>query len=199
MMRHERDLRMKDTIVRLKNDHEEIRRQLWILRMLVSRADYELALNRALDLQVFLDSHFATEESRAREILAGPSAGYPSSSAGSPDLFGERFLEAMIGKHRSTSESFKEIQGLAGPASHSERQGCFDRFQKILIDCLEHDEEVVVPMISHAKKEYLGSSGQTKDDERPSKREAEQVYGKKVIVHVDGEQKEKQKQELVLA
>jgi hypothetical protein len=46
-------------------DHNEIRRQLWILRMLVSkgeREDYEVAETRSVELQALLGSHFVKED-----------------------------------------------------------------------------------------------------------------------------------------
>jgi len=58
MMRLERNIRLVDLGIRLGNDHAEIRRRLWIIKLLLARDDLDSVLSRIQELHCFLDSHF---------------------------------------------------------------------------------------------------------------------------------------------
>jgi hypothetical protein len=71
IMQVESDSRLKELIISLKNSHNQIRQHLWIMRTFISRSDYDGAEKRALELKMVLDSDFAKEESRMRDLVAG--------------------------------------------------------------------------------------------------------------------------------
>jgi hypothetical protein len=142
----ERDSRLADLIVSLKNDHKEIRRQLWILRMLVIRGDlwdYEVAEKRTVELHTFLGSHFVREESRARDILACRSSFSSSFSNSTTATFRkeDEVIESMIQKHKAMSDPFKEIRRITTFLTREEKLSVFDNFEMTLLDCLKEEED----------------------------------------------------------
>ena len=139
----ERGSRLRDPRATLKNNHNEIRRQLWILGMLVSRGDYDLAEKRILELWTFLDSHFAREESRVREIVTvSPSL---SSSINESTTTSEvQIVESLVREHRAISDSFKQVQYLTRFSTDSERFSCFGKFETALLNCLSHEESALL-------------------------------------------------------
>ncbi len=153
MTQIERNLRLDDLIIALKSEHEEMRRQLWVLRMLAYRADYDLVGKRALELGTFLNSHFAREESRTRDILAG-ARGSSLPSDNSAAFQEDELLRVVIREHKVMSDSLKEIQGLAEFSSEAERLFCFDRFESVFLSCLAHvDTDLLLPYLERKKNE----------------------------------------------
>ena len=126
MIQLERELRLTDLIVALKNDHREIRRQLWVLRMLVSRGDYDLVEKRTIELQTLLVAHFAKEESRVRDVHASsPSFSSSSVSADTSTFSKGDVIESAIQKHKAMSDSFKKTYGSSTISTREERAFCF--------------------------------------------------------------------------
>jgi hypothetical protein len=140
MERLEWDLRLNDLIIALKNDHEEIRRQIWILRMLVSRADYDLVEARALlQLKQFMDLHFKKEESGVRDVVTACAA---SSSSAATNIVSSdaKIIDSLIREHKVISNSFNGIRDLTKLPSEAEKLSCFDRFESTILNCLELED-----------------------------------------------------------
>jgi hypothetical protein len=200
IMELERDLRLKDLIVSLKNDHKEIRRQLWILRMLISRGDYEVAEKRTLELHTFLGSHFVKEESRARDVLACRPSFSSSFCNTTTATFRkeDEVIESMAQKHKAMSDPFKEIHRITTFLTREEKLSVFDNFERTLLDCLKEEEEKdLVPFLILAIEDERGrnKAQQTRDDKQVSQET-------KIDADVEkprGEGKEEQEEELVLA
>ena len=125
MMQLERELRLKDLIAALKNDHEEIRRRIWILQTLVSSgtdADFDIVEKRTVELGTLLGAHFAKEESRTRDVLAGSqSVSFSSISDNNTAFSKSDVVESTIQKHKAMSDSFREIYGLAAVLTREEK------------------------------------------------------------------------------
>jgi hypothetical protein len=142
MIRLERELRLTDLIVALKNDHREIRRQLWILHILVSRGDYEVAEKRTIELQTLLGAHFAKEESRVRDVLSGtPSFSSFFASLNTSSFNNGNVIESAIQNHKLMSNSFKEIYESATISSREEKLSVFEKFERVLLHCIEEEED----------------------------------------------------------
>ena len=129
MMRLERDLQLADLISTLKNDHKEIRRQLWILRLLMSRGDNELTNDRAVELLTFLGSHFLREESNLRDIL-------PCRAEKQEDG-----LWKLIQKHKAMREAFQEIPRITTLSPEEAKLSAFYDFERNLLQYLREEEE----------------------------------------------------------
>ena len=145
---------LKDLRVGPGNENE-IRRQLWVLRMLMSRGDYAFAEKRVLELLSFLDSNFAKEETRVREDV---SQSFSFSENESVIVFHkEQFNESLIQKRKAVSDSFSEIQYLARFSSDMERFSCFDRFERTLLNYLSQENSVVMSVSFETNKEGRGT------------------------------------------
>jgi len=139
MMRLERDLHLADLISTLKSDHKEIRRQLWILRMLISRGDDEVTNDRAAELFTFLGSHFLREESNLRDIL--PCRGEKQ----------EDGLWKLIQKHKVMGEAFQEIPQITRLLRGEAKLSAFYDFERTLLEYLkEEEEEDLFPFMTDA-------------------------------------------------
>jgi hypothetical protein len=136
----------KDLKVRSGNDYDEIRRQLWVLRMLMSRGDYDFAEKRVLELRAFLDSYFAKEESRMSEANTVSRSHSYSENKRVIAFHKEQFIESLIRKRKEASDSFSEIQNLTGFSSDMERFSCFDKFERTLLNCLSQETSGVMPV-----------------------------------------------------
>ena len=148
---------LKDLSVSRRNDQDEIRRQLWVLRMLMSRGDYDLARKTCTWLLAFLDSHLAREESRARSaVTVSPSLSFLENK--SATVFrNEQFIESLIRKRKATYDSFREIQHLTRFSSDVERFSCFDKFERTLLNCLSQENSAVMPVSFETNKEGRGT------------------------------------------
>ena len=118
------ELWLNDLASDLKSDREEIRRQLWIIRLLVLRGEYEFAEKRAREL-VDLTSHFAREVCDMESAFSRPlSSGQPS----------EKRIDSTIRERETLLASFREMQGLLGLASERERFECFEKFETSVLN-----------------------------------------------------------------
>ncbi len=145
MMQLERELRLKDLIAALKNDHEEIRRRIWILQTLVSSgtdADFDIVEKRTVELGTLLGAHFAKEESRTRDVLAGSqSVSFSSISDNNTAFSKSDVVESTIQKHKAMSDSFREIYGLAAVLTREEKLSAFEKFERVLLLYLKEEED----------------------------------------------------------
>jgi len=140
-------LERKDLRVGLQNDQDEIRRQLWILRMLMSRGDYDFVEKRVLELLPFLDSIFAKDET----ILSF------CENESVVVFHKEQFIESLIQKRKAVSDSFREIRYLTRFSSDVERFSCFDRFEKTLLNYLSLENSAVMSVSFETNKEDRGT------------------------------------------
>jgi len=154
MVQLEFDLALRDLIAGLSNDRTEIRRQLWILRMLMSRGDFDLAEKRTMELRTILDAHFAREESRVRDLMTVSPSFSSSDNDSTTPLHREQFIESLIQKHKAMSDSFKEMQRLTIFSTDVERLSYFDKFERTLFDCLSQEDSVVFPFLLDRDKEH---------------------------------------------
>jgi hypothetical protein len=200
----EGDLRLSDLIVALKNDHMEIRRHLRILRMLVSRGDYELAEKRTVELRTFLDSHFMKEESRVRDILAcSPSSSFSSPSNATATTFHKReeVIESMIQIHKAMSDPLKDMHRITTFLTREEKLSVFDNFERTLLEGLneEEDKDLLTFLIWAINDEQRRLEAQQRKEDKSGRKV------KKIDVDIekqngDGrEDQEQQEEELVLA
>jgi len=145
MMQLERELRLKDLIAALKNDHEEIRRRIWILHTLVSRgtdADFNIVEKRTIELGTLLGAHFAKEESRTRDVLAASqSISYSSISDNTIAFSKSGVVGSTIQKHKAMADSFREIYGLAAVLTREEKLSVFEKFERVLLLYLKEEED----------------------------------------------------------
>jgi hypothetical protein len=136
----EQDTRLRDPRAALGSNLDEIRRQLWILGMLVSRGDYDLAEKRILELWTFLDSHFAKEQSRVHEIVTASPSLSSSINESTTASEEEQFIESLVLERRAMSDSFKQVQYLTRFSTDLERFLCFGKFETTLLNCLSQEE-----------------------------------------------------------
>jgi hypothetical protein len=139
-----RDLILVDQVENLKRDHIEIRRQLWILSLLVSRGDFDLVVARSKELQSFLNAHFSREESSLRDVIAATSLASTTSFDNREPTFKLRVgaLDSLIQKHKAISESFEEFREITMLTKEQERFSRFDKFQRNMLALLEMEEKI---------------------------------------------------------
>ncbi len=133
MMRLSRPLRLKNVIVALENDHEEIRRQLLILRMQILRSDYEGTEKRAMDLEGFLRQHCIDEESRVLKALTEVCGSREAAEAA-----------VVFQQHQETSVLLGKMQH-SSQSSPEKYLSDFLRLEKILTDHMKEEEEHIFP------------------------------------------------------
>lgn len=140
--RHE--LQPEDLLGELKSDHEEVRRLVWVLRMLVLRGDFDLAFERATELQAFLGSHFLKEEWRLRDVLAclSDSSTPPSPTFPIVESMGrqKRVMDSLISRHERMRESFREIQVMSTAPDREKKLKAFSDFERVLLGLLREEE-----------------------------------------------------------
>jgi hypothetical protein len=105
--------RSKRLIGVLERDHNELLRQIWILRMLISRgewSDSETIYRRVVELQGHLEEHFRIEASSIQEIFV-------------ETCKRERFedLNAFTTKGRTLTVLIEHIDGLLPPKDETLR------------------------------------------------------------------------------
>ena len=145
---------MEDLITELKRDHDEVRRLVWVLEMLVLRGEDKLARERAEDLQVFLGSHFLKEEARLREILeysnfVDPSS--PPSSFSESEARQKMRMDSLISKHGAMRDSFELIQRMTTLSDYREKLTAFDDFERTILNFLKEEENTDL-LLSFAPK-----------------------------------------------
>ncbi len=202
MKRFERDLCLADLIEVLKNDHEEIRRQLWILDMLVSRGDYELTANRADELHTFLGSHFVREKSRVHDILA---CGSFSSFPNTPSALirnEEGVIVTMIQKHKMMSGAFGKIHEITSMSlTREEKSLLFDNFERTILDCLKEEEDkdllpFLIGAIDDEERRRKLVPSKNEDYQRPEDTKIDDSINKQ---RGEGKEEQEQDDKLVLA
>jgi len=129
----ERKVWVEDLARELKSDHEEIRRQEWVLKMLVYRGEYAFALRRAEELQVFLGQHFLKEESGFRYVLVHEKRGRAERNDVS--------LEKLIQRHKEMTNSLQEMAKSGGLSTEAEKLKVFDLFEGRFLGLLKEEEE----------------------------------------------------------
>lgn len=129
----------------MKKDHEEIRLQLWVSRMLMLHGDCEYALERIQELEAFVSAHFSREESLLREFEELSTNTVLPPSRKNIDTFNS---EKLTNVHGLASAAFREVQGLAKKsASESDRFSCFETFETSVVCALDQEERNLFPML----------------------------------------------------
>ena len=140
--------RVSELIKELREEHGEIRRQEWILKMLVTHGDYQFAQNRAAELQIFLGQHFLKEEAGLRYILAhGENRG---------PLQEKEVTERLLLKHRAMTFSFQRIPKIGALNTETERLTSFAAFEQGFLELLrEEEEEMGINSVPNPKSNSL--------------------------------------------
>jgi len=151
MARPERSLKFQDLLVALTRDENEIRRQLWVVQMLMVRGDYDLAEERTIELWAYLNSHLAREESRVRDLKTASLIS--STSDNRTAMRKEQLIETLVAEHKSITDSFEQMRHLTRLSSDMERFSCFENFEKTLLSFLSHEDQVVLPFLLEMNEE----------------------------------------------
>jgi hypothetical protein len=142
---------VEDLARELKSDHEEIRRQEWILKLLVYRGEYTFALQRAAELQALLGQHFLKEESGLQFGILRKENPPKVDSAERQKVA----LDGLIQRHKEMRNSFEELMKLTALSTEREKLQAFDTFESRFLSLLKDEESEVgaEPSLQHVVME----------------------------------------------
>jgi len=60
----------------------------------------------------------------------------------------------LIRRHNLVENSFTSIEGLARFVTYEERISLFENFERPILDCLDSEELVIIPMLSRLMRNY---------------------------------------------
>jgi len=130
----------KNLISTLRKDHNEIKRQLWILQLLDSRRDrqdYEMARNRAAELEVLIERHIHNEESKLPYIF--------TEATGREKLSDEN-IAAMFHRHKLILAALKDLhnstQSMQGSSWSS-----IEELDRIISAHIKEEEGLIFPVL----------------------------------------------------
>ena len=142
----------KKLISTLRSDHNEIKRQLWILRMLDSRKDwqdYETARNRAIELEAMLKKHIYDEESKLPVVFAEISGG---------EKLSDEAIASEFQQHKLITEAFKDLHDSTHSMAES-RWSSIEELDKIIsVHIKEEDDRIFPLLINRIQQDELRES-----------------------------------------
>ncbi len=142
----------KKLISTLRSDHNEIKRQLWILRMLDSRKDwqdYETARNRAIELEAMLKKHIYDEESKLPVVFAEISGG---------EKLSDEAITSEFQQHKLITEAFKDLHDSTHSMAES-RWSSIEELDKIIsVHIKEEDDRIFPLLINRIQQDELRES-----------------------------------------
>ncbi|MHB2035319.1 MAG: hemerythrin domain-containing protein [Nitrososphaerales archaeon] len=130
---------LKNIISTLRNDHNEIKRQLWILRMLDSRrdwVDYATARNRAAELEALIDRHIHDEESK---LL------YTFAEATGREKVSAETIAAVFEQHKLILAAFKDLH------THSIQESnwsSIEELERIVSAHIKEEDDRIFPLFA---------------------------------------------------
>ncbi|MGI0090448.1 MAG: hemerythrin domain-containing protein [Nitrososphaerales archaeon] len=166
-----RSARFETLISALRNDHSEIMRQLWILRMLTSREgweDYETARNRALELETFLKRHISDEKSIILLMLT-------EISEGEEEKVSED-ITAVFHQHKLIFAVFADIHNSFPESGSENRWVSLQKLDKIVSAHIKEEEDKIFPLLINniqqkrkpsEKRQQQQEEEQQRDQEKP--------------------------------
>jgi len=130
----------KNLFSTLRNDHNEIKRRLWILRMLDSRKDwqdYETARNRAFELEALLEKHIYNEESKLPVIFTKISR---------EEKLSDEAIDAEFQQNKLIIAAFKDLHDSRHSMAESRWSG-IEELDKIISVLIKEEDDRIFPLL----------------------------------------------------
>jgi hypothetical protein len=129
----------KNLISTLRSDHNELKRQLWILRMLDSRKDWqdhETARNREIELEVLLKKHIYDEESKLLAIFTETSGG---------EKLSDEAIAAEFRQNKLIIAAFKDLHDSTHSMAES-RWSSIEELDRIVSVHIKEEDDRIFPL-----------------------------------------------------
>ena len=169
--------RLESLISALTTEHVEIKRQLWIIRMLVWRKDWpdlETTQDRTLWLGRLLERHFFEEESKLLVILT-------HIWGTGEKLSQDETLVGEFQRHKVILGAFKDLDSSAHSLPESQRWSLIEELERMISSHVKEEEDVLFPLIVtriHRQNEFPkpeSGSRECKPSELDQEREKESI------------------------
>ena len=140
MIYYSHTTRFENLICTIKKDHNEIKRQLWVLRMLDLRRDwqdYETARNRAEELEALIKRHIHEEESKLPLTFTEVSEG---------ERLPDEIMAAVFQQHKLILAAFEDFEKSTHSMQES-RWSSIEELDRIIAAHIKDEDDRVFPLL----------------------------------------------------